>query len=106
MSEFYVSAEQRRRWEQAIKRWGGHAQITMGVEECAETIQALTHYERGREDIRKVVDELGDAIVCVGQVIHSECGHDHSNTQRVIAEAIDRAFDKLQLKLQQRGEDR
>lgn len=87
-------------WFDAIKNWGPQHQMTMAIEESAEVIQALTHYERGRCGIEKVIEEFADAFVCVGQVIHDVHRDASPETQRVMEEAIRNSFSKLQRKLQ------
>ena len=94
-----LTSDERKIWEKAIDRWGSNHQIIMAVEESAEVIQALAHFQRGRSGINKVIEEFGDAFVCVGQVIHSECGDNHANTQEIMALVIERAFKKLRNKL-------
>lgn len=95
-----ITSNEREVWEEAIRRWGPDHQIIMAMEECAELIQALAHYQRGRGSIGKVIKEFGDAFVCVGQVIHSECGGNHFSTQMTMAEIIEISFKKLLDKLE------
>lgn len=80
--------------EKAFERWGNQKQIGMAMEECAETITALNHFERGRCDINKVIDEFADAFVCVGQVIQS-C-HGMINLEVAIAAALGKLTAKLE----------
>ena len=55
--------------EKAKKTWSLHDHRTLAIEECAELIQALTHYERGRCGIDKVVEEIGDVLIMCQQLI-------------------------------------
>ena len=41
----------------------------IAMEEAAELIQALTHYERGRVGADKVAEEVGDVIIMCRQLI-------------------------------------
>lgn len=97
--QIILTSAERKAWEEAYQRWGDHHQATMAMEECAELIQALAHFQRGRSGIDKVIEEFGDAFVCVGQVIHSECGDNHVNTQEIMTLLIERSFNKLLCKL-------
>jgi len=89
--------------ERALDRWGKPDQTRAAMEELAETITAISHEDRGREPMQKVIDEFADAAVCVLQVIHSEVvprtplgRHAGMNMLEI---AINRAFKKLEMKL-------
>lgn len=51
-----------------LKKWGEKAQYEQMVEECAELITALKHYERGKIERREIIDELADVTLMVGQL--------------------------------------
>lgn len=80
---------------EAHDRWGLEHEHRMAVEELAETITALCHFGRDRVPINKVIEEMGDAIVCVAQSIYAETG-----STKALEVAIERSFIKLQKKLE------
>ncbi len=51
-----------------LKKWGEKAQYEQMVEECAELIAALKHFERGKIGRSGVIDELADVTLMVGQL--------------------------------------
>ncbi len=51
-----------------IERWGVDAQYDQAIEECAELIAALKHYQRGKITRQAVIDELADATLMLGQL--------------------------------------
>ncbi len=53
-----------------IQKWGAEAQYDQAVEECAELIAVLKHYRRGKVDEDRVIDELADVYLMVGQLIY------------------------------------
>ncbi len=52
----------------ALEKWGDKAQYEQMVEECAELIAALKHYERGKIERSDLVAELADVTLMVGQL--------------------------------------
>ena len=55
--------------KQAIKQWGDQAQIDMMIEECAELIQALNKFRRGKENsLANVHEELADVQIMLDQM--------------------------------------
>ena len=52
----------------ALEKWGERAQYEQMVEECAELIAALKHYERGKVDRKELIAELADVTLMVGQL--------------------------------------
>ncbi len=55
-------------YQATIDTWGIDAQYEQMVEECAELIAALKHFQRGKIDRQKVIDELADVSLMVGQL--------------------------------------
>jgi len=51
-----------------LAKWGAEAQYDQAIEECAELITALKHLKRGKADEEKVVAELADVYLMVGQL--------------------------------------
>lgn len=80
----------------AFERWGDQKQIGMGMEECAETIAALNHFERGRVPIQTVIDEFADAFVCVAQVLHTKGDKSLLRLESAIASALGKLNAKLE----------
>lgn len=81
--------------KRAFERWGEQKQIGMGMEECAETITALNHFERGRVPIGRVIEEFADAFVCVGQVLHTKGDHALIELEAQISVALGKLAAKL-----------
>ena len=52
----------------ATQSWGTKFHHEMMIEECAELIQALTHFHRGRCTIDKVLEEISDVIILCRQL--------------------------------------
>ena len=52
----------------AMEKWGEKAQYEQMVEECAEMITALKHFERGKIDRSEMIAELADVTLMVGQL--------------------------------------
>ena len=51
-------------YQDAIDVWGVQSQCLMAMEECAELIQALSHYRR-YSTVHEVVEEIADVeIMC------------------------------------------
>lgn len=53
-----------------IAKWGEKAQYDQAIEECAELIATLQHFARGKVDGDRVVDELADVFLMVGQLAY------------------------------------
>ena len=49
----------------AVKKWGIMSQVSMLMEELSELLVAMNHYNRGRVDKDKVVEELVDAYMMI-----------------------------------------
>lgn len=52
----------------AVEKWGVEAQYDQAVEECAELITVLKHYKRNRVNEERVIEELADVALMVGQL--------------------------------------
>ena len=52
----------------AIETWGDYEQRQIAVEELAELIVALKHYERHRVDDDAVIEEIADVCVVLSQL--------------------------------------
>lgn len=55
-------------YKQALQAFGCHHQRMMCIEECAELIDALAKYDRGRADTKDVITELADVCIMVEQM--------------------------------------
>jgi NTP pyrophosphatase (non-canonical NTP hydrolase) len=51
-----------------LATWGEQAQHDQAVEECAELATALLHYRRGKAGADRVIDEMADVILMLGQL--------------------------------------
>lgn len=51
-----------------LEKWGEKAQYDQMIEECAELIAALKHYERGKVEQSQVISELADVTLMVEQL--------------------------------------
>ena len=51
-----------------LEKWGADAQYDQAIEECAELITALKHLKRGKADEQRVIAELADVYLMVGQL--------------------------------------
>jgi len=51
-----------------LEKWGEKAQYEQMVEECAELITALKHFERGKIERNDIIAELADVTLMVGQL--------------------------------------
>lgn len=51
-----------------LEKWGERAQYEQMVEECAELIAALKHFERGKIGREAIIAELADVTLMVGQL--------------------------------------
>lgn len=55
-------------YRRTLEKWGEQAQFDQAIEECAELITALLHYRRDKTDASKVIDEMADVILMLGQL--------------------------------------
>lgn len=55
-------------YNDAIEAWGLSAQMGQLVEEAAELIIAIRHWERGRVDFSEVIEEAADTMLMCMQV--------------------------------------
>lgn len=87
--------------EKAYELFGEHDQNRAAMEECAETIVAISHFERGRVDVDQVIAEFADAFVCVAQVIHNAQTSPNNRGLSIakLEAAINAAFSKLDMKV-------
>lgn len=53
--------------DKAVARWGNVPQMMQTVEECAELIQALNHWIRGRASKDAVAEEIADVLIMAHQ---------------------------------------
>lgn len=54
--------------EEAIKTYGVESQINMAIEECAELINALEKFRRGRINGLEVITEIADVQIMCAQL--------------------------------------
>ena len=52
----------------AVESFGAQNQINMAVEECAELVDALMKYRRGRVDLNAIVTEIADVQIMCAQL--------------------------------------
>ncbi len=76
-------------YEKTLEKWGEKAQYDQLIEECAELIATLKHYERGKANLENVVNELADVYLMVGQLAYM-LGEDR------LQQAVTRKITKLQ----------
>jgi len=55
-------------YKRAIEKWGVKAQVDQLIEECAEVIEAVSHYRRGKCSADDVRGELADLYIMVAQM--------------------------------------
>jgi NTP pyrophosphatase (non-canonical NTP hydrolase) len=63
----YVHDPTKRRelYQKALNKWGSRSQMLQTMEECAELIQALSHWMRNRNTLMELAEEVADAeIMC------------------------------------------
>ncbi|PLX78764.1 MAG: antitoxin [Desulfuromonas sp.] len=71
-----------------LEKWGEEAQYDQAVEECAELIACLKHFKRNKVGDDRIVDELADVTLMVGQLTWM-FGPDR------VEQAIERKLEKL-----------
>lgn len=79
-------------YAKTIAKWGEKAQYDQAIEECAELIATLQHFARGKVEPDRVVDELADVFLMVGQLAYM-FGEER------LAAAVEEKISKLQLLL-------
>lgn len=62
--------EDREIYRMTLAKWGVEAQYDQAVEECAELIAVLKHFRRGKADEKRVIEELADVWLMVGQLTY------------------------------------
>lgn len=62
--------EDREIYRMSLAKWGVEAQYDQAVEECAELIAVLKHFRRGKADEKRVIEELADVWLMVGQLTY------------------------------------
>ena len=61
----YDPTKRRELYQQALNQWGSKAQMLQAMEECAELIQALSHWMRNRNTLMDLAEEIADTeIMC------------------------------------------
>jgi NTP pyrophosphatase (non-canonical NTP hydrolase) len=84
----------------ATKAWGAQFHHVMAIEECAELIQALTHFNRGRCTIEKVLEEIADVTILCRQLTVDNDAHDiveqniADKMQRLVSRVRENNFNK------------
>lgn len=56
--------------KQALEKFGEKNQIQIAIEECAELIQALCHFERNRKTKEQVTQEIADVYLSLESLQH------------------------------------
>jgi hypothetical protein len=54
--------------KKAVEEWGAEVQTKMAIEEMAELIVALNHYDRGRITLEEVASEIADVKIMMEQL--------------------------------------
>ncbi len=52
----------------AIQKWGGKFQGEMAIEECAEFITAIRHFDRDKATADDVIEEIADVQIMMEQM--------------------------------------
>jgi len=78
---------------QATALWGEKFQQEMAVEECAELITSLRHFDRGRTGVMDLLEEVADVTIIVAQLTQ-----DH-NAEKVVDSIIIEKMRRLQLRI-------
>lgn len=53
----------------AILQYGDEKQMDMVVEECAELINAVMKFRRGRCEVKDITTEMADVIIMIEQLV-------------------------------------
>jgi len=80
-------------FERAVETWGEKLQEDMVIEECAEVIDAVCKWRRGRIPIKKVVEEMIDVEAMLYQMRYI-VGYDEWDKMR------DEKFGRLENRLE------
>lgn len=78
----------------AIETWGDYEQRQIAVEELAELIVALKHYERHRVHENAVIEEIADVCVVLSQLAVM-FGHERINDR--VREKTERLMQQISL---------
>lgn len=73
---------------EALRLWGAQSQVAMVIEECAELIQAVTHWQRGRATAAQVLSEIADVRIVSEQARLIVGASDDQVAQHVLAKLI------------------
>lgn len=80
--------------QKAMEKWGSELQMDLAQEECAELIEAIAHYRRGRPDsFEKMVEEIADVKLMVYQL---EILFGQSEVDRVVNEKMIRLASRIE----------
>lgn len=52
----------------ALSKWGVEPQCKMAIEEMAELTNALMKYDRGRNTVEDIIEEIADVIIMMRQM--------------------------------------
>ena len=61
--------QERELYQAALAKWGRESQLDMVIEECAELIDAIQKFRRGRVRAEQIGEELADVQNCINQFI-------------------------------------
>lgn len=90
----------------AIAKWGKEHQLKLVKEELAELIVAISHWERGRADIGKVVTEMVDVTIMLGQVaiIIADDGNEGTSeyVDKLYSMEMDEKFKRLEKRIKEK----
>ena len=86
--------------KEAIETYGADAQIMMAVEECAELVDALMKYRRGRNNTFDVVTEIADV-----QIMCAQLEMIFGGSSKVVEMERARKMDRLRNRLSERDKD-
>ena len=84
----------------AIDTFGAKNQTDMAIEECAELIDALMKYRRGRVDINSVVTEIADV-----QIMFAQLELIFGGSSKIVEMERARKMDRLRSRLEKRKQE-
>lgn len=77
----------------AIEKWGIDLQIDLAQEECAELIETIAHYRRGRlNSNKKLIEEIADVKIMIRQL---EMMFGEDEVDLVVQQKMDRLSSRL-----------
>lgn len=81
-------------YQRALNKWGVAMQNDMLIEECAEAIEAISHYRRCKCDADEVIGELADVQILLNQM---KLVYGEDRFDRIFAEKLEALEAKLDM---------